>query len=345
VLNVPQYINPSKASKQFKQKPEALQQLINEALHILASLGIPSDATPRRLERMALAFLAVVNVKESKDWSNAQDETQERSLRTREVIDYINTHFGEKISRGSYDDIRRQDLKLPVLGEIIVQTIQTKPKSARNDSTRGYALSADYAPLIRQFGQSNWEQQVEEFLRERKTLVDQLSVTRQLAMLPVTLPSGLSLEFTPGKHNELQKAIIEEFLPRYGYGAEMLYVGDTADKFLFLEKEKLKSLNFFELAHGELPDIIAFSQQKNWLYLIEAVHSSGPISDIRLLELKKLTTQCTADLIYVTAFLTKKTFRKFSHQIAWETEVWIADVPDHLIHFDGDKFLGPFKES
>ena len=342
MLNIPQYINPSKASKQFKQKGEALQELINEALHVLVSLGIPSDGTPRRLERMALGFLAVVNVKESKDWSNAQDETQGRSLRTRELIDYINTHFGEKISRGSYDDIRRKDLKLPVLGEII---IQTKPKSARNDSTRGYALSADYAPLIRQFGQSNWEQQVEEFLRERKTLADKLSVTRQLPMLPVRLPSGLSLEFTPGKHNELQKAIIEEFLPRYGYGAEMLYVGDTANKFLFLEKEKLDALNFFELAHGELPDIIAFSQQKNWLYLIEAVHSSGPISDIRLLELKKLTTECTADIIYITAFLTKDTFRKFSNQIAWETEVWIAQAPDHLIHFDGEKFLGAFKNS
>jgi type II restriction enzyme len=340
-MQITQYINPKKASKQFKNKPEALQQLINETLHILVNLGIPSDRTPRRLERMAMAFLAVANVKDSKDWPKVEDETQGRSLRTREIIEYVNANFGEQISSGSYDDIRRKDLKMPVLGGIIVQT---KPDSARNDSTRGYALSSEYASLIRQFGQSDWEQNVKEFLKERTTLAVQLSTPRSLTLLPVTLPSGLSLEFTTGKHNELQKAIIEQFLPRYGYGAELLYVGDAANKFLFLEKEKLESINFFELSHGELPDIIAYSHQKNWLYLIEAVHTSGPISDIRLLELKNLTQKCTAEIIYVTAFLTKGTFRKFSTQIAWETEVWIAESPDHLIHFDGEKFMGPFQK-
>ncbi len=161
-------------------------------------------------------------------------------------------------------------------------------------------------------------------------------------MIPVTFPSGKKIEFTQGQHNELQKAVIEEFLPRYGYGAEVLYVGDTADKFLHIEREKLTDLKFFELGHGELPDIVAYSPQKNWLYLIEAVYSSGVISPIRLLELKKLTQECVADIIFVTSFLERKTFRKFVADIAWETEVWIADEPDHLIHFDGEKFLGAY---
>jgi type II restriction enzyme len=120
------------------------------------------------------------------------------------------------------------------------------------------------------------------------------------------------------------------------------YVGDTANKFLHLEKERLEALQFFELSYGELPDIVAYSEQRNWLYLIEAVHSSGAISPVRLLELKKLTEQCTADIIFVTAFLDRNTFRQFAPDIAWETEVWIAEAPDHLIHFDGEKFLGPY---
>jgi len=122
-------------------------------------------------------------------------------------------------------------------------------------------------------------------------------------------------------------------------------VGDTADKFLCIEKAKLKALNFFELAHGELPDVVAYSKAKNWLYLIEAVHSSGPISPLRLLELQQLTVNCTADIVFVTAFLNRETFRKFAPDIAWETEVWIAANPDHLIHFDGERFLGPYKKS
>ena len=161
-------------------------------------------------------------------------------------------------------------------------------------------------------------------------------------MVPAKLPSGKLLRFSPGEHNQLQKAIIEQFLPYYGHGAEVLYVGDTAAKYLVLEKARLKELSFFELAHGELPDVVAYSAEKNWLYLIEAVHSSGPISPLRLLELQKLTEECTAEIIYVTAFLDRETFRKFMADIAWETEVWIADAPQHVIHFNGHRFLGPY---
>lgn len=182
----------------------------------------------------------------------------------------------------------------------------------------------------------------ENFISQRQTLANKLSASSNISLIPVTFPSGKKLELSQGKHNELQKAVIEEFLPRYGYEAEVLYVGDTADKFLYIEKEKLSNLNFFELSHQELPDIVAYSAQKNWLYLIEAVYSSGAISPIRLLELKKLTQECKADLIFVTTFLDRKTFRKFVADIGWETEVWIADEPDHLIHFDGDKFLGSY---
>lgn len=113
---------------------------------------------------------------------------------------------------------------------------------------------------------------------------------------------------------------------------------------MHIDRPALKALDFFELKRGELPDVVAYNKSKNWLFMIEAVHSSGPISATRLLELEKLTASCKADRIYVTAFLDKTTFRKFVADIAWETEVWIADNPDHLIHFNGDKFLGPYEK-
>lgn len=166
---------------------------------------------------------------------------------------------------------------------------------------------------------------------------------REIAKVNVTLPSGGELTFSLGEHNDLQKAIIEDFLPRYGHGAEVLYVGDTSDKYLYLEKDKLEELNFFEISHEELPDVIAYSKKQNWLYLIEAVHSSGPINELRLIQLQKLTKNCKADIIFVTAFLNRPKFRQFMTDIAWETEVWIADNPDHLVHFNGDKFFGPYK--
>jgi DNA (cytosine-5)-methyltransferase 1 len=335
-MKTPDFIPASSKSKPLKK-------LINEALLILSQLGIPLDGLkPRELEKMAMAFLAVADVRRSSDWPKARVRTAKETLKSRDVIDFINAHFDEEISRGSYDDIRRKDLKMPVVAGIIIASAN-KPNAARNDPTRGYSLSPEFAEIIARFPQPTWLDEVEEFMSDRPTLAERLEAARKLNTIAITLPSGSTLEFSPGEHNLLQKAILEQFLPRYGYGSQLLYVGDTAKKILVRDEPSLERLKFFELEHGELPDIVAYSESRNWLYLIEAVHSSGPISPLRLVELQRLTKDCTAEIIYVTAFLDRNTFRKFAPDIAWETEVWIADAPDHLIHFDGDKFLGPYK--
>jgi hypothetical protein len=335
-----QYISPDKL-KTFKEKPKHIQELINTTLYILDCFGIPINNTPRRLERMALAFLASGDIKKLADFKNTKDLNSGYSLKTRDIINFVNKYFKEDISSGSYDDIRRKDLRLLTIAEVV---LQSSPNSATNDSTRGYSINPTYAELIRDFGSKDWEKKIHEKLKDIEPLSIKLKRERTIQKVGVTLPSGGELKFSSGLHNDLQKAIIEEFLPRYGHGAEVLYVGDTSDKYLYLEKEKLEKLNFFEISHEELPDVIAYSKKKNWLYLIEAVHSSGPISEIRLLQLQKLTKDCKADIVFVTAFLNRPKFRQFISEIAWETEVWIADNPDHLVHFNGDKFLGSYKE-
>lgn len=150
-----------------------------------------------------------------------------------------------------------------------------------------------------------------------------------------------------GDHNSLQKAIVEEFLPRFGFGAEVLYIGDTEDKFLHIEKDHLEKIHFFDLSHEELPDVIAFSADKNLLYLIEAYHSTGEWNEMRLkrIQSKLKETGCTAIPVYFTAFENKDAFRQKAKDIAWETEVWIADNPDHLVHFNGFKFLEIHKDN
>ncbi|MBM3396154.1 MAG: restriction endonuclease [Betaproteobacteria bacterium] len=335
-MKTPQFVTP-------KDKSPKLTKLFNEALYILSKLGIPLDGlNPRQLEKMAMAFLAVADVRRSADWPKARLRAGKDTLKSRDVIDYLNEQFGEQISKGSYDDIRRKDLKMPVVAGIIIASAN-KPNAARNDPTRGYSLAPEFIEIIRRVQQPGWTEEVEEFMADRPTLAERLAAERQIQQVPIKLPGGQTLNFSPGEHNLLQKAVIEQFLPRYGHGAAVLYVGDTAKKFLVRDERRLRTLKFFELEHGELPDILAYSEAKNWLYLIEAVHSSGPISPLRLVELQRLAKDCTAELVFVTAFLNRDTFRKFAPDIAWETEVWIADAPDHLVHFDGDKFLGPYK--
>ena len=320
-------------------KSEPVRQLINEALNILESVGIPLTKTERGLERMALCFLSVAGV--TSEWASVQGMNESRFLKTRDIINFINANFEENISSGSYDDIRRKDLKLPVLAGLIVNS-GDNPEAATNDPTRGYSLAPEFRTLIATYKTENWADNLLSFMHERDSLAEILSRKRGISMIPVTLSTGKPIELSPGEHNILQKAIIEEFLPRFGQNCEVLYIGDTANKILHIETDKLKELNFFELSHEELPDVIAYDTRKNWMYLIEAVHSSGPMSEIRVLELKTLLKRCKAELIFVTAFLTRTEFKKWMLDIAWETEVWTADNPDHLTHFDGQRFLGPY---
>lgn len=325
----------------FDEKSPKTRVLINEAIHILDELGIPiEDKSPRRLERMALAFLALCDVKHSEEWQHAKSLHDTYFLKTRDIIAFINKNFNENISRGSYDDIRRKDLKHLILAGVVVSAF---PESARNDPKRAWAINQTYIELIRAYNAIDWNNQSKTFMQGKRTLRDQLAGNRELSKIPITLPSGVSLEFGLGEHNQLQKAIIEQFLPRYGYGSTVIYVGDAEKKFLHYDQSTANDIGLSKLAHEELPDVIAFSQEKNWLYLIEAVHSSGPISPERIITLQPLLKKCTAATIYITAFLDRTTFRKFVADVAWETEVWIASDPDHVIHFDGEKFLGPYQ--
>ncbi len=253
------------------RKSVSIKKLLNETIEIFQVVGIPLEGqTERRLERMAICFLAVAGV--TGNWQTAQGLDDHRHLKTREVINFINQHFEENISSGSYDDIRRKDLKLLVLAGIIVNS-GDNPNAATNDPTRGYSLEPAFKQLIRTYQTKTWPQQVSLYLQGREKLTETLTPKRNILKVSVILPNGESLQLSPGTHNILQKQIIEEFLPRFGgEGCQVLYVGDTANKTLYMARSELKQLNFFELSYEELPDIVAYNPTQNWLYLIEAVH-------------------------------------------------------------------------
>lgn len=293
--------------------------------------------THRRKTKMAKAFLSVAGMKPGMSWSDASADNR---LRSRDVIRWMNEYLGESVSPGSYDDIRRKDLLLAVEAGIVLKSAG-KEDAATNDGTRAFALSPETAEVLRFYGTPLWDANLATFLAGRETLAAQLQRERNQSRIPIQFGST-KLDFGPGEHNELQKKIIEEFLPCFGYGAEVLYVGDTEDRLLFLDSKRLNELGFFELGAEKLPDVLAYSKEKNWLFLIEAVHSANPITEIRKRTLDSLIRSCTADIVYVTAFLNRAAFKKFAHEIAWETEVWVAEAPEHLIHFNGDKFLGPY---
>ena len=335
---------PVITSTTFNKKAENIQKLIREALQILRCLGIPiDDLTPRKKEKMAMAFLAVGDVKKSSEWKKIKDANYDYHLKTREIISFENEHFEEKISSGSYDDIRRVDLAPLVLAEIVVESI---PNSNTSDPRRGYKIAVEYARLIRNYGQNDWFEQVKIFNSGRKTFAERKEAKRNLPMIPVVLPDGTEIKLKDGEHNQIQQQIIQSFLPRFGYGAVVYYVGDSHDKYGVVFKEnELKSIGIRDLKQSKLPDVVAYSSQKDWIYLIEAYHSSNPITVERKIELENLLGDFAKKAVFVTAFSNENAYKSCPESLAWETEVWIATAPDHLIHRNGHRFMGPYLDS
>ena len=306
-------------------------------LDILVAVGIPVEklASDRGREKMAGVCLAAGQI--TKNFKEAKSVMNGSYLTTRKIIEFENKHYGEKISFSSYDDIRRKDLK-PLVDEGLVINSSVLSQAATNDPNRGYTLSAPFANLIKTYGTSKWKKQLAFFIEINKKAKDELKQKRAMERIPVTLPSDVVLELSIGEHNLLQKKIIEDFLPQFGMGAEVFYIGDSTNKYLHRNTEALNKLHI-TLEHGKLPDIIAYSSEKNLLFLIEAYHTSNPMNVERVNSLKNLVADSGANVVYVTAFLNKEEGLNHLKEIAWETEVWVADEPEHMIHLNGCKFL------
>ena len=201
-------------------------------------------------------------------------------------------------------------------------------------------LTEEAYETIKSYNTQEWEIKAQNFNDAVGRLIEEYEKSREMEMIPVTI-EGKEFKLSPGKHNEVQAAVINEFAPRFAAGAKVLYIGDTANKDLYCNKELLKEIGIPITEHSKLPDIVIYDGNKEWLFLIEVVTSHGPVSPKRVIELEDFMKECKAGKVYVTAFPDRSEFKKHVADIAWETEVWIAENPDHMIHFNGDRFIGP----
>jgi len=211
---------------------------------------------------------------------------------------------------------------------------------ATNSPNYMYRLTDEFRNVLRSYNSSEWDGLIDNFMTNQPSLTELYASKKKMKRHPVKI-NGEDYEFSTGKHNELQKRILEEFAPRFAPYSECLYVGDTAEKELFKNAEKLHNLGFTITLHDKMPDIVLYSEKKNWLYFIEAVTSVGPMDAKRIIEIEGMTEKVISGKVFITAFPDFKTFKSFSESLAWETEVWISSLPEHMIHMDGDRFLGP----
>ena len=305
-----------------------MDKKIEETRKFLQTIGMPKA---QQADMCCYVILAMAGIKPDMSWSEATNEW----LRVHDIIQFVNTFYGMSYAENSRETFRKQALHR----FRTVALIEDNGK-ATNSPNYCYRLTKETIKILRTMETSEWKKSVEEFLCYHEKLIDMYASKKKMTMMPVNI-NGESLKFSTGKHNELQKAIIEEFAPRFAPNSECLYVGDTIEKDLVKNVEKLKDLGFEITLHDKMPDVVLYREDKNWIYFVEAVTSVGPMNPKRILEITEMTKDVAAGKIFVTAFLNFKTYKKFAEELAWETEIWIAEMPEHMIHLNGDRFMGP----
>lgn len=308
---------------------------IQEAQRILRELGLPPA---QQNEISALTLLALCNLDETTSWSKASQQLST----IHNMMGFMKQYYGRTYAENTREVVRRQVIHQFEQARIVDRNPDDSTRPTNSPNTC-YALTDEAREVLVQYNTRTWQKAVAYFIEQHGSLWEQYQQSRQAVALPLKLADGAQFYLTPGKHNALQIAIIEKFGPRYAPHAFVLYLGDAANKFVIYEQERLKQLSIPITTHDKLPDVILYREDKNWLYLIEAVTSHGPVSHKRKHEMEKLLQYCTAELVYVTAFLRLTEFRRHSTHIAWETEVWVAEMPEHMIHYNGDRFIGPHR--
>lgn len=319
---------------------------LHQAQEILKALGLPKG---QQNDRSGFILLALAGLKGEMPWQEASPTSmavvgRKDGGRYPGIMRFINDHYGPKYGI-SYEQNSRESFRKETLRQFArAGLIEVNPEAdgtSTNSQHNHYRLTAEAVAVLQSFGSVEWESQLTAFNASYESLQEVYAGNRQATMLEVTLPDGFTFTLSPGKHNELERAILTLFRAEFAPQSEVVYVGDTAQKDKYQHTEWLEKLGLICDTHDKIPDVVLYDPNRKWLFLIEAVTTHGPISPERMLQLEDWSKNCPAGKVYVTAFLDRATFRKYSDQIAWETEVWLADAPAHLLHYNGDRFFGP----
>lgn len=328
-LNLPEATNipdPVKAKKK-----------IDEAMAVLKVLDLPRE---QQNERSALTLLSLLDLKPRTPWSKAKKPL----MGITPMMEFFHSYYGKRYAPNTRETVRRQTIhQFLDAGIVVINPDNTERPT--NSPYAVYQIEAGLLELLRTYGTKSWAKGLKTYLASVETLKAKYAQERHMKRIPVQIGSGKEITLSPGGQNILVQKIVKDFCELFTGGGKLLYVGDTDEKFAYFDKTAFEALGVTIEGHGKMPDVIVYVEVKNWLVLIEAVTSHGPVNPKRRGELKALFKGSRAGLIFVTAFLDRHVMVKYLNEISWETEVWVADAPTHLIHFDGERFLGPYDGS
>jgi adenine-specific DNA-methyltransferase len=315
--------------------PVRAKRRIDEALQILKDFGLPRE---QQNERSALTLLALLDLRPDDKWVDAKSPSRGIT----EMMDFFTAAYGKRYAPNTRETVRRFTVHQFAQAGIVIQNPDS-PTRPTNSPKNVYQVREIVLDVLRSFGTASWQKKVKEYLTGVGGLQERYAKERVMKRIPVRVAGGKNVMLSPGGQNVLVEKIVGDFCERFTPGAIVIYVGDTEDKWAHFDKEGLAALGVTVEEHGKMPDVVVYHREKEWLVLIEAVTSHGPVNPKRRQELQTLFAKSQVGIVYVTAFLDRRTLMKYLGDIAWETEVWVAESPSHLIHFNGERFLGPYE--
>lgn len=304
---------------------------LDDARDILEQMGLPPA---QRNDISCLTLLALTGLSESDNWAKATKP----SLRIHEMLAFMKEQYGRDYAENTRESVRRQVIHQLEQARVVNRN-PDEPELSTNSPRTHYGLSDEALKVLRLYKTARWESALRYFRSRHGALLERYQRGWRMREIPVLTSTGEEIRLSPGKHNELQARVVSDFGPKFASGARLLYLGDAAKKLLHYDAERLKALGIPLTDHDKLPDVVLYDEERERLFLVEAVTSHGPVSPKRIQELELTLKDCAATRLYVSAFPDFGQFKRHVDKIAWETEVWIAEFPDHLIHFNGDRFL------
>lgn len=314
----------------------AAKNKLREAMDALTALGF---APKQSNEAAAYTLLALLDLHPNTPWDTASQPL--RGITP--IIEFVAKAYRRRFKPNTRETIRDEAVKYFVESGMVLRN-PDNPGRPTNSGNTVYQIEPAALSLFRAYGTLEWSIHLKAYQKARAGIRHEIARERKLARVPVRLPDGETVRLSPGGQNPLIKAIIEEFCARFVQGATVVYIGDTENKFEHLHADYLAKLGVTIDAGTKMPDLVVHDTVRNWLLLIEAVTSAGPVDGKRRKELKELFRGSKAGLVFVTAFETRRAMQGFLSHISWETEVWVADDANHLIHFNGERFLGPYPD-
>lgn len=254
-------------------------------------------------ERSAMTLLALLQLKPGDDWARATNPM----LGTRAIMDWIRDQYGVEYAANTRETIRRFTLHQFVIAQLVEENAD-RPDRPINSPKWNYRVTDEALEVLRHYREPRFESEIERFLS------DHLSY----------------------------RSLVEEMLPRFAPGCQVAFIDDTDHKHGVIDADLLDDLGISLKAREKAPDVIAWDERRRWLFLMEAASTHGPVDVTRKNELHDLFADQWNDAVLVSCFPDRRTMQRYLAQLAWETEAWCADTPDHMMHFNGSRFMGPY---